>query len=41
VLELKEGKAVVVNGEDCLGCDSCVEACESGAIEVSEVQKGL
>ena len=41
VLELKEGKAVVVNGEDCLGCDSCVEACESGAIKVSEVQKGL
>jgi NAD-dependent dihydropyrimidine dehydrogenase PreA subunit len=41
VFELRQGKAVVVNGGDCLGCDSCVEACEPAAITVSEVQKGL
>jgi NAD-dependent dihydropyrimidine dehydrogenase PreA subunit len=27
---------VVVNLDECLGCESCVEACPSGAIVVTE-----
>jgi len=26
-----------VNAEECLGCESCVEVCESSAITVEEV----
>jgi len=37
VYELKDGKAEPVNAEECLGCESCVEVCESGAITVEEV----
>jgi NAD-dependent dihydropyrimidine dehydrogenase PreA subunit len=37
VFELKDGKAEPVNAEECLGCESCVEVCESSAITVEEV----
>jgi NAD-dependent dihydropyrimidine dehydrogenase PreA subunit len=37
VFELKEDKAVPVNAEECLGCESCGEVCEFGAITIQEV----
>ena len=37
VFELQDNKAVPVNMDECLGCESCVEVCESGAITVKEV----
>ena len=37
VYELKDGKSEPVNAEECLGCESCVEVCESDAITVEEV----
>ena len=37
VYDIKDGKAVAVNADECLGCESCVEACECGAIKVTEV----
>lgn len=36
ILELVDGKAEVV-GDDCLGCESCVEVCETGAVTVQEL----
>ncbi|MEW6326592.1 MAG: 4Fe-4S binding protein [Thermodesulfobacteriota bacterium] len=36
VLELVEGKAEPVNMDDCLGCQSCMEVCTTGAITVTE-----
>jgi NAD-dependent dihydropyrimidine dehydrogenase PreA subunit len=36
VLEMQGEKAVVSNIDECLGCESCVEACPSGAITVTE-----
>jgi NAD-dependent dihydropyrimidine dehydrogenase PreA subunit len=36
VYEMQNGKAVPVNAEECLGCDSCVEVCPSSAITVEE-----
>ncbi len=36
VFELKDGKADPVNMEEGLGCESCVEVCEEGAITVTE-----
>jgi len=36
VLEMQDDKAAVVNLDECLGCESCVEACPSGAIVVTE-----
>jgi NAD-dependent dihydropyrimidine dehydrogenase PreA subunit len=37
VFDIKNGKAEIVNGDECLGCETCVEACEPGAIKVTEV----
>lgn len=37
VYEIREEKSVVVNEEECPGCESCVEVCESGAITVTEI----
>jgi len=37
VLELQNGKAVVVNPDDCLGCESCVSVCPTGSITVTEM----
>jgi NAD-dependent dihydropyrimidine dehydrogenase PreA subunit len=36
VLEMQDDKAVVVNEDECLGCESCVEVCPSAAITVTE-----
>ena len=37
VLELDaDGKAEAVNAEECLGCETCMEVCETGAITVEE-----
>ncbi len=36
VLELKEGKAVVVNEESCIGCRVCESVCPEGAITVQD-----
>jgi NAD-dependent dihydropyrimidine dehydrogenase PreA subunit len=37
VLELVDGKAEPVNMDECLGCETCVEVCTTGAITVTEV----
>jgi NAD-dependent dihydropyrimidine dehydrogenase PreA subunit len=37
VLDVKDGKAVVVNLDECLGCETCVESCELNCIKVTEV----
>ena len=37
VYELQDGKAVPVNEEECLGCESCIEVCEQDAITVEEI----
>ena len=37
VFEMQDGKSVPVNAEECLGCESCVEVCEEGAITVEEI----
>jgi NAD-dependent dihydropyrimidine dehydrogenase PreA subunit len=37
VLEMVDGKAEVVNEEECEGCESCVEVCEVDAIVVEEI----
>jgi NAD-dependent dihydropyrimidine dehydrogenase PreA subunit len=36
VFEMKDGKSVAVNTDDCEGCESCIEVCESGAITVTD-----
>jgi NAD-dependent dihydropyrimidine dehydrogenase PreA subunit len=36
VYEIKDKIAVAVNQDECHGCESCVEACEVGAIKVTE-----
>jgi NAD-dependent dihydropyrimidine dehydrogenase PreA subunit len=36
VLEMQDDKAVVVNEDECLGCESCIEVCPSGALTVTE-----
>jgi NAD-dependent dihydropyrimidine dehydrogenase PreA subunit len=35
ILAMADGKATVV-GNDCLGCQSCMRLCQSGAIKVDE-----
>jgi NAD-dependent dihydropyrimidine dehydrogenase PreA subunit len=37
VYEIQDEKSVPVNGEECLGCESCIEVCEEEAITVTEV----
>jgi len=34
---MEDDKSVPVNAEECLGCESCIEVCESEAITVTEV----
>lgn len=36
VYEIKGDKAVAVNADECIGCESCVEACELDAIVITE-----
>ncbi len=36
VYEVKDGVAVAVNPDECLGCEACVDACEFGAITIEE-----
>jgi NAD-dependent dihydropyrimidine dehydrogenase PreA subunit len=36
VLEMQDGKPVVVNIDECLECESCVEVCEPGAVTLEE-----
>ena len=38
VYQLVEGRAEPVNEDDCLGCESCIEACDFDAITVEEIQ---
>lgn len=35
ILKMKDGHAEAV-GDECMGCESCVLVCESGAIKVEE-----
>jgi len=37
VFELQDEKSVPVNADECLGCESCIEVCEEGAITVEEI----
>jgi NAD-dependent dihydropyrimidine dehydrogenase PreA subunit len=37
VLEMQNEKSTVVDEDECLGCESCIEVCESGAISVTEI----
>ncbi len=36
VLEVKDGKAIVVNAEACLGCRACQNACPHEAVSFDE-----
>ncbi len=36
VYEMDGGKSVVINADECLGCESCIEVCESEAITITE-----
>ena len=37
VYDFEDGKPVIARAEDCLGCETCVEVCPTGAITVEEV----
>jgi NAD-dependent dihydropyrimidine dehydrogenase PreA subunit len=37
IYELQDEKSVVVNGEECIGCESCIEVCEQDAITGTEI----
>ena len=37
VFEMEDDKSVAVNADECLGCESCVEVCEPGAVTVEEI----
>ena len=41
MLEMKEGKSVPANPEECLGCESCVEVCKENAIIIEEKHQAL
>jgi len=36
VFEIKDGKSVVVNNDDCIVCRACEVQCPQGAIQVIE-----
>jgi len=36
VFEIREGKSVVVNNDECLVCRACEVQCPTGAIEIIE-----
>ncbi|MDR2352886.1 MAG: ferredoxin family protein [Deltaproteobacteria bacterium] len=36
VYKIEDGKAVPVNADECVGCESCIEACEVKAITITE-----
>ena len=36
VFEMKDGKSVPVNGDDCIVCRACEVECPTGAIQVIE-----
>jgi NAD-dependent dihydropyrimidine dehydrogenase PreA subunit len=36
VFEIQNGKSVPVNMSECLGCESCIQACPKEAITVKE-----
>lgn len=38
VFEMQDEKAVVVNEDECFGCNSCIEVCEQDAITVTETE---
>ena len=37
VFELNDDKSEPVNADECMGCESCIEVCEDGAITVEEI----
>jgi NAD-dependent dihydropyrimidine dehydrogenase PreA subunit len=37
VLEMKDGKAVVVQGDLCEGCETCVSVCPSSSVTLTEM----
>ena len=37
VLKIVDGKADPVIADECLGCETCVEVCNEGAITVNEI----
>jgi NAD-dependent dihydropyrimidine dehydrogenase PreA subunit len=37
VLEMQDGKAVVVQGDLCEGCETCVSVCATGAVTLTEM----
>ncbi len=38
LFELKDGKSLLVgNIDECLGCESCVSVCTSGALTLTEM----
>ena len=36
VFAMRNGKSAAVNAKDCVGCLSCVDSCDPGAITVEE-----
>ena len=36
VFEIKDGKSIVVNNDECIACGACEVQCPKGAIQVTE-----
>jgi NAD-dependent dihydropyrimidine dehydrogenase PreA subunit len=36
VYEMQDGKSIPAKSDDCLGCQTCVEVCEAGAVSVDD-----
>ncbi len=36
-LEMKDGKAIVAQGDLCEGCETCVSVCPSGSVTLTEM----